>query len=103
MTTPLPEKLAPDKTPSLDGKSVNGHHGHNGHHHPGQPGADLPEASAFTPPTRRNSFWPFLLDLGVVTMLVSWLFPSTDKASCISRVIAPRRVNASSLLSGLDI
>jgi hypothetical protein len=75
MTTPTPEKLTSPPTPYLNGQPAHGQNGHNGHngrnHQPGQPGSNSPEA--FPPPTRRNSFWPFLVDVGIVTMLVSWI------------------------------
>jgi hypothetical protein len=72
MTTPAsPLKLRPPKV----GAKIDGPNGHNGHgsHNGGQGDVPQPEPEAAPPPTpsKRNSIWPFIMDVGVVTMLVS--------------------------------
>ncbi len=65
MTTPTPTQLRPPKT-----GGPNGPNGHNGH------GADPQPESAPAPPpapAKRNSIWPFLMDAGIVTVLMSWI------------------------------
>ena len=62
----------PDQQRTLDqhnGKGLNGHNGHHGH--PPDPNPMPDEGVPM--PTKRNSIWPFLLDTGLVTMLVSWI------------------------------
>ena len=68
MTTPTPPiKLRPPK--------IGGPNGHNGHgsHHGGQDDAPQPESAPPPAPTKRNSIWPFLMDAGIVTVLMSWI------------------------------
>lgn len=68
MTTPTPPiKLHPPK--------VGGPNGHNGHGaSTGGPGAGpQPESAPPPKPAKRNSIWPFLMDVGIVTVLMSWI------------------------------
>lgn len=70
MTTPTPPlKVRPPKV-----GGPNGHNGHNGHgaHNGGQVPVPAPDESV-PPPTKRNSFWPFVMDVGIVTVLMSWI------------------------------
>ena len=57
--------------PPANGNGNGNGRGHGGHDQNGNGGAngqDGPEAAP-QPPKRRRSFWPFLLDLGLVLML----------------------------------
>lgn len=70
MTTPTPPiKLRPPK--------IGGPNGHNGHSsHQGGSGdvpGPQPEPAPPPAPTKRNSIWPFLMDTGIVTVLMSWI------------------------------
>jgi hypothetical protein len=55
-------------TPPPAVRRLGGHNGHNGRSH-NLGGAGDPAAGEAGPPARRNSIFPFLLDLGVVLAL----------------------------------
>lgn len=57
-------KQTPSPVKDRSGSGQNGHTGQNGHAGPGA-GGEAPAG----PPVRRNSIFPFLLDLGVVVGL----------------------------------
>lgn len=68
MTNPTPPiKLHPSK--------VGGPNGHKGHgaNLGGSGDAPLPESAPPPTPAKRNSIWPFLMDVGIVTVLMSWI------------------------------
>lgn len=71
MTTPIPPvKLRPPKV-----GGPNGHNGHGGSRSggPGDSPQPQPESAPPPTPTKRNSIWPFLMDVGLVTVLMSWI------------------------------
>ena len=71
MTTPTPPtKIRP---PKIGGP--NGHNGHDSSHNGGSSDVPGPQPEAALPatPAKRNSIWPFFMDLGLVTNLMSWI------------------------------